>query len=337
MPSRKISWRTPAKAHKCPELAKYIIDNGACGIVVLTLSEAEKFAAFGLEDIYLANIVAGQDELKRLSLLAKKIRRLRVAVDSAEYLLELADMIMQWEILTPIEVLVELNINHNRCGVNVSEALELAKLASQIEKDSGAVKFVGITGYEGHTPIMPPEQKTRETIISHQILAEAKGLIEQHGIKVEHVSAGGSCNYMDVIQAGVVNEIQAGGGAIGDLLYYHKAHLKDYGHLMAALLLTEVMSVPADKSRAVANAGFKSAGIHPFGGLPGFRDRNDLEVIGLSAEHARIIPVNPEKSLSLTRGDKLVMIPGYLDAMGFLHKQIYAIRNDHVVDVWDTI
>lgn len=30
------------------------------------------------------------------------------------------------------------------------------------------------------------------------------------------------------------------------------------------------------------------------------------------------------------------MYPGYSDAMGFLHRKIYAVRNDKVVDVWDT-
>lgn len=31
------------------------------------------------------------------------------------------------------------------------------------------------------------------------------------------------------------------------------------------------------------------------------------------------------------------MIPGYSDAMGFLHRKIYVTRNDTVVDIWDTV
>lgn len=331
------TWRIPCKAHKCPKLAKYILQRGATGIVVLTLTEAERFAEEGINDIYLANQVGSLDELNRLSLLAKKLKYLRVAVDNGEYLQQLAMSIRQWEIITPIEVLVELNINHNRCGATIEEGVNLAVLAKKIEEETQTIKFMGITGYEGHTPIMPPAEKAQETAISHDILAQAKKLIEKSGIPVEIVSAGGSCNYIDAVNNKIVTEIQAGGAAIGDQLYYHKAHLKDYEHLMGAYLLTQIISVPSDKSRAIANAGFKSIGLHPMGGLPGFRDRDDLQVVGLSAEHTRIISANGVKGVSLGRGDKLVLIPGYTDAMGFLHKEIFAIRHDKVEYVWKTV
>lgn len=332
-----IKWRIPSKAHKCPELTKYILNRGAEGVVLLTLQEAERFADHGIDDIYLANQVGTREALTRLSLLAKRIKRLRVAVDNIDYLSELAEAVEQWEITTPIEVLVELNINHNRCGVSIDEAVAIAVEAYNIEKKSGALKFMGITGYEGHTPILLPDDKTRQTIISHEILANAKMCIEYRGIPVAVVSGGGSCNYTDALNANVLTEIQAGGGAIGDLLYYHKANLKDHGHLMGAMLLTQIISVPANQSRAVANAGFKSVGIHPFGGMPAFRDRADLKIVGLSAEHARIVAVDGAAKVSLKRGEKHVLIPGYTDAMGFLHKEIYAIRNDYVEAVWVTV
>ncbi len=331
------AWRIPCKAHKCPELAKYILQRGATGVVLLTLAEAEQFAAKGIDDIYLANQLGSLDELNRLSLLAKKLKRLRVAVDDHEYLQQLAASINQWEIITPVEVVVELNINHNRCGTTIEESVNLAVLAKKIEQDTQAIRFMGLTGYEGHTPIMPSAEKAKATTISHEILATAKKLIEKRGIPVEIVSAGGSCNYIDAVNNKIVTEIQAGGAAIGDQLYYHKAYLKDYDHLMGAYLLAQIISVPSDKSRAIANAGFKSVGLHPMAGFPGFRDRDDLQVAGLSAEHTRIIPANTAKGVSLCRGDKLVLIPGYTDAMGFLHNKIYAIRHDQVEYVWEII
>src|SRR5690606_22898555 len=93
MAEKGIAWRIPSKAHKCPELAKYILQRGAAGVVLLTLAEAESFAGKGVDDIYLANQVGTKDELTRLSLLAKRIKCLRVAVDNADYLLELANAI----------------------------------------------------------------------------------------------------------------------------------------------------------------------------------------------------------------------------------------------------
>jgi D-serine deaminase-like pyridoxal phosphate-dependent protein/catechol 2,3-dioxygenase-like lactoylglutathione lyase family enzyme len=332
-----IEWRIPSKAHKCPELAKYIIAQGnANGVVLLTLHEAENFAKQGINNIYLANQV-GEEEFERLSLLAKQVKCLRVAVDDNVYLQNLAEAILRWEIITPIEVLIELNVNHNRCGVNnIEEAVNLARLAKQIELNTGSIIFAGITGYEGHTPIMPPNEKSQETKKSHELLAKTKSAIESAGIKVNVVSGGGSCNYMDCLDAGILTEIQAGGGALCDLLYYHKANLKDYGHKMGALILTEIISAPSDQSRAIGNAGFKAVGWHPFGGLPAPRDDKELRVIGLSAEHTKFEKID-KSAVNLARGDKIVLIPGYTDAMGFLHKEIYGIRNDHVQHVWKTV
>lgn len=332
-----IEWRIPSKAHKCPELANYIITRGkANGVVLLTLREAASFAKSGIDNIYLANQV-GEGEFERLSLLAKQVKCLRVAIDDVLYLQNLAKAIERWEIITPIEVLIELNVNHNRCGVNnIEEAVNLARLANQIEMSTGSIIFAGITGYEGHTPILPPNEKTQQTQLSHDILSKTKSAIESTGIKVKVVSGGGSCNYLDCLRESVLTEIQAGGGALCDLLYYHKANLKDYGHKMGALILTQIISVSSDQSRAIGNAGFKSVGWHPFGGLPEPRDCNGLRVIGLSAEHTKFEKID-KSPVNLARGDKVVLIPGYADAMGFLHKEIYCIRNDHVEHVWKTV
>lgn len=332
-----IHWRVPSKAHKCPQLAHYILRQGkANGVVLLTLLEAEQFAQAGINNIYLANQVSEED-IERLSLLAKRVTRLRVAIDDANYLQKLAAAIEKWEMITPIEVLIELNVHHNRCGVNhIEEAVQLARLAKQIEMTSGAIIFAGITGYEGHTPVLPPNEKKQATHSSHGILEKTKNTIEAIGIKVNVVSGGGSCNYTDCLHENVLTEIQAGGGTLCDLLYYHKADLKTHGHKMGALLLTQIISASSDQERAIGNAGFKAAGWHPFGGFPEPRDRNDLRVVGLSAEHIKFESLTGS-AINLTRGDKVMLVPGYTDAMGFLHKEIYAIRNDHVEAVWKTV
>ena len=333
-----IDWRIPCKAHKCPELAQYLLAKGACGVVLLTLQEAEAFAKHGIDDIYLANQVGCDDDIRRLSILAKQLKRLRAAVDSIDYLQRHASAVQAWEIMSPIEILVEIDVNHHRCGVNtIDEALSIAIAAKDIELTHGSIIFAGITGYEGHTPVLEPQQKSYETQRSHDKLAQAKTLIEAHGIPVRVISGGGSCNYQDCLNTGILTEVQAGGGAICDRLYSEKAQLKNFGHQMGALLLAQVISCPQDKSRAIGNAGFKQLGWHPFGGYPILRDHNDIEVIGLSAEHTKLCHRDSGSPIPLAWGDKFVMIPGYLDAMGFLHQQIYAIRNDIVVAKWSKV
>ena len=336
---KNVLWRIPSKAHKCPGLARYITEKGSCvGLVLLTLKECEAFAEEGFQNIYFANQVATEDEIKRLSLLPKKVKTFRIAVDNLEYLEQVSKAVKSWEITTPIEVLVELNIGHNRCGVTPDEAVALSLRVKELEKTQGSVIFKGITGYEGHTPVLPPQQKAEETKRGHGILAEARRKIEAAGLKVEIVSAGGSCNYIDCLNQEIANEIQAGGGAVCDILYCEKAGLEAYGHKMGALVLTTITSMPNDKTRAMGNAGFKAVGWHPFGGLPRPRDLKDVKVIGLSAEHTKFENVDGGKEIgSLKRGDKVVMHPGYTDAMGFMHREIYGIRKDRVEEVWKTV
>ena len=331
---KNISWRAPCKAHRCPELAQYLLERGCSGIVVLTLEEAEKFAKQGIDDIYIANQFADKASIQKLSLLAKMVKRLRVSCDNVAYLKELSDAVCQWEITTPIEVLIEININHNRLGVNeIQEAVRLAQHAKMLEEVGGII-FMGITGYEGHTPILPDQQKFEETQKSHAILAQAKAAIEQSGIEVSVISGGGSSNYMACLETNILTEIQAGGGVICDLLYYDKAGLKQHGHQIGAYVVTQVINEPEQQNRIVTNSGFKSLGFHPFADLPKLRDHDNLDVFGISAEHLRIKTSNDKEINTIKRGEKLVLIPGYLDAMGLLHQTIYACRNDCVQAVW---
>ena len=82
----------------------------------------------------------------------------------------------------------------------------------------------------------------------------------------------------------------------------------------------------------------QSLGWHPFGGLPLPFGRDDVEVYGLSAEHGKFRAVKKaeeeEEDFPLRIGDKLLLVPGYVDAMGLLHRQIYAVEDGVVKAVW---
>jgi hypothetical protein len=80
-----VFWRPPVKAHKCPQLARHLIESGgADGILCLKLSEAEAFAKWGFDDILIANEVVGAAKVARLVQLASTVAKLRVLVDDAE-------------------------------------------------------------------------------------------------------------------------------------------------------------------------------------------------------------------------------------------------------------
>eukprot|EP00211_Chloroparvula_japonica_P006419 CAMPEP_0119151140 /NCGR_PEP_ID=MMETSP1310-20130426/45919_1 /TAXON_ID=464262 /ORGANISM="Genus nov. species nov., Strain RCC2339" /LENGTH=408 /DNA_ID=CAMNT_0007143391 /DNA_START=199 /DNA_END=1421 /DNA_ORIENTATION=+ len=183
-----VAWRPTCKGHKSPTLARKLTEEfGAQGVLVLTVEEAEKFAQEGHDDIHVANQVVSATKVEKLSLLAKCVRRLKVNVDDAANIRQLSDAVAQWEIATPLELMVEINIGHNRCGVSPAEAVPLVQLVKELEAH-GTVRFGGLAGYEGHTPVLPPEEKTAETRRAHGVLAEAKRLVEEAGISVDVVT-----------------------------------------------------------------------------------------------------------------------------------------------------
>eukprot|EP01064_Diplonema_japonicum_P018097 TRINITY_DN26795_c0_g1_i1.p1 TRINITY_DN26795_c0_g1~~TRINITY_DN26795_c0_g1_i1.p1 ORF type:complete len:571 (+),score=159.07 TRINITY_DN26795_c0_g1_i1:68-1780(+) len=322
---KEVAWRAPVKSHKSPEFAKYLLARGVDSVLTLKVSEAEVFALAGIQNIYIANCVVRPTMIQRMVAIAGKITHLYVHVDSIEAA-ALVDKYAGLAGLT-LNVFVEVNIGHNRTGVDSPGAA--ADLAVFLKNSCRHLRFSGVSGYEGHTPVLKPEAKTAETKRSHGKLQAAKEAIVEKGIDVPVATAGGSCNYIDALDTGVLTEIQAGGGVTNDKLYNTSAGLGEHGHVVASFVYTTVVSVAVDGSRAMADAGFKSVGWHPFAGLPVLLDNPHWEVAGLSAEHLKLKPTSPD-SPPLKVGSLLKLVPGYTDAMGLLHRSFYGLRDDAV-------
>lgn len=202
--AKNVFWRPPVKAHKCPQLAQLLVREGAGGILTLKVSEAEEFADWGFDNITIANQVVGASGIARLVALAKRVLKLRVQVDDEENLRAIHAAMVAGG--ARIEVLVELNVNHDRCGVTPVQAVQLVEECVRLQKEQQrkqaamdgvqedevmgvlGVKYAGIHGYEGHTPVLPPAQKTAATVASHAILAETKKLLTAKGLAPKHVT-----------------------------------------------------------------------------------------------------------------------------------------------------
>ena len=66
-----VDWRPHAKCHKCPDIARLIVEAGAIGLTCAKLGEAEVFAAAGIRDLLIANILVGRQKIARLVELRK--------------------------------------------------------------------------------------------------------------------------------------------------------------------------------------------------------------------------------------------------------------------------
>ena len=71
--SRGIQWRPHAKGHKSPDIARRLVDAGAIGLTCAKLGEAEVFAAAGIHDLLIANMIVGPRKVERLVELRRKV------------------------------------------------------------------------------------------------------------------------------------------------------------------------------------------------------------------------------------------------------------------------
>src|SRR5262245_33180594 len=64
--SRGVAWRPHAKCHKSVDVARRLIEAGAIGLTCAKLGEAEVYAAAGIGDLLIANMLVGPQKVERL-------------------------------------------------------------------------------------------------------------------------------------------------------------------------------------------------------------------------------------------------------------------------------
>ncbi|MQC17813.1 MAG: DSD1 family PLP-dependent enzyme [Chloroflexi bacterium] len=314
-----VDWRPHVKASKAPELAKRLIAGGAVGITCAKVGEAEVMVDGGVTNILIANEIVGPLKIARLVSLAARAT-LCVAVDDERNLREISAAAARAGV--DLDVLVDINVGANRCGVTPERAPELAQLAL----DLPGVHLRGLMGYEGHVMGMQPEDKEAESARAADILQEAIANLRAAGIEPRVVSGGGTGNYWIATILGALTELQAGGGVLMDQSYGEQ--MKVPGHRQALFLTAQVIST-AVAGRAIADAGWKSSGMHT--GIPLVVSPPGLSVAKLNAEHTIL---ERAADAEVAPGDRVTMIPHYSDSTVLLHRRLYAVREGVVEAVW---
>jgi D-serine deaminase-like pyridoxal phosphate-dependent protein len=135
-----LAWRPHMKGQKAPELAREAVAAGAAGGACATLYEAEVMVDSGVDNVLLANQVAGARKLARLARLARRARVI-AATDSQEHAAQLNAAALAERAVVP--VLVEVDVGMKRCGV--APGALAAQLAARIHQMPG-LRFLGVMG-----------------------------------------------------------------------------------------------------------------------------------------------------------------------------------------------
>ena len=318
--AQNVRWRPHVKASKSPDLAQRLTDIGAQGITCAKVAEAEAMVAGGISDILVANEIVGETKIRRLAQVATRAR-VAVACDNIHNIEEISAIASEAGVT--IDILVDINVGANRCGVTPEKAPALAQMVQELPSEH----LRGLMGYEGHVMGMQPEDKEAASVKAAEVLSEAQSLVQAAGLRVDILSGGGSGNYWHAATLGSINELQAGGGALLDVSYQELMRLPD--HQYALYLNAQVIST-AVEGRVILDAGWKTTGRHT--GLPSISSHPGTEVVSLNAEHT-IVSV-PE-DLQVEHGDRITLIPHYSDSTVLLHREMYAVRHGIIEDIWE--
>jgi D-serine deaminase-like pyridoxal phosphate-dependent protein len=319
-PHVKLHKATPILAHK------QLGAGGTIGVTCAKLSEAETMAKAGIKDILIANQIVGACKIRRLVHLAA-YSDVMVAVDSYENIEELSQAAFAKGIL--LRVLVEVNIGHNRCGVEPYEkALEMARA---VQKASG-LRFMGLMGYDGHcTRSVHALEREACSRKANQILVETKEHLENSGLKVEIVSGSGTYTYKYATQFKGITEIQAGTYLLMDTTF-RESGVTEFE--LTLTILSTVISRPVREGAenlAIIDLGRKA--MHPYYGLPEVKYPKGAKVLGMSQEHGKVELEG--EACDLKVGDKIELWVRDANDTINLYDKFYAIRDDVVEAVWD--
>jgi D-serine deaminase-like pyridoxal phosphate-dependent protein len=316
--------RPHGKAHKCPDIAQLQIAAGACGVCCQKASEAEVFAAAGIEDILITNQLVGRAKVDRAARLARQVR-LGVCVDDTVQVAQIGEAARRYD--ARIEVLIEIDIGHGRCGVGTAEAA--LNLARHVERYAPQLFFGGIHAFRGSAQHMrEPEARAAAVAGAVKRVAAIKEALEQAGLPCPTVTGGGTGTYALEADSGIYTEVQPGSYVLMDTDYAANRLAPGTAPLQHALFgLCTVISV--HDTHAVLDGGLKAFAVDqglPRMVMPGWTVKT------LSDEHSVVVPDAQAEALHV--GDKVRLIPGHCDPTVNLHDWLVAIRQETVVELW---
>lgn len=322
---RKIRVRPHAKSHKCPRIALAQLTRGAVGVCCQKVSEAEAMIDGGVPDVLIANEVVGTGKVQRVAALAKRAR-VAVCVDDTSNVAALDAAARAAGIR--LDVLVEINVGANRCGVEPGEPA--ANLAKSIASSTG-LRFAGLQAYQGAAQHLRKVEERRSAI--EQAVAKVKtsiAAIERAGMKCERVTGAGTGTYAFETMSGIYDEIQPGSYIFMDVDYgrneWTESGIPRFENSL--FVWTTVMSHPA-ADRAVVDAGLKASSVDS--GMPRVANMEGAEYVKASDEHG-VLALKP--GARITVGDKLKLIPGHCDPTVNLYDHFVCIRRGVVEDIW---
>lgn len=322
-----LAHRPHVKTHRCSELALMQVKAGCQGITAAKLGEAEVMADAGIDDIFVAYSIIGQDKVERLLKLARRCRVLRTAVNSETGAKALSQAFAAQGLR--LDVLVEIDGGLNRGGVR--PGIPALKFARKIRELPG-IHIVGLMYYGG----LVYDSHNREEIEGYaqkgrQQILDTADLLRADGFDMEVLSAGSSFTGKTPEALQGITEIRSGHYIFNDCgqLDVGLAAPED-----CALRVIATVVCKPDEHTVIADVGTKnltSDQCHHRTGYGYIVGHEEIEIYALNEEHAFL---RAKENISLEIGDKIQIIPNHACVVTNLADEVYGFSKgefDHML------
>lgn len=319
--------RPHIKTHKTREILALQYRAGIEKFKCATIAEADLLGRSGAQDVLLAFPLHGPKIRRFLDLVQRfPATRYAVTVDNHTAAAVLAEAAATAGVVVP--VFIDVNIGMNRTGIETGEkAFNLYRLCTKLS----GVSVQGIHAYDGHVSECDLEERELICAKNFEPLSAMINRIQCEGFEKPTVIIGGSPSF-PVYSKYPDLECSPGTFILWDKSYIDR--LPEQKFLPAAVLLTRVVSLPAEDKICV-DLGYKAvASEHPLTYRVYFLDDPDLVAIGQSEEH---LVLATQKDHRYRVGDVLYALPTHVCPTVALYDNLHVVIGKRVVCQWRVI
>ncbi len=329
--SAGVALRPHAKAHKCVAIAQAQMAAGAVGICCQKVSEAIPFVQAGIPDILISNELVGVAKARQLARLAGRAR-MSICVDHELQIEQLAQACAAEG--SRLDVLVEVNIGQDRCGV--ADADGVLRLMDALSQFPDALRFKGLQAYQGALQHVRGVEARREVVqrATDRAAAVLQSLQAQ-GVVCETVTGGGTGSVAFDLGLGLYTELQPGSYVFMDADYGRNEVADEGLRFDHALLLASTVMSEGTGDRAVLDAGLKSLSAES--GMPWVWEADGRsarwDYVSANDEHG-ILQCRDAGGPKPPLGSQVLLVPGHCDPTLNLHDQLVVHRQGRVEALW---
>jgi len=320
--------RPHAKTHKCPEIAKRLIQAGAVGACAAKISEAVALSDGGVGGLLITGAIIGKAKINQaLDLCAKRPETI-LCVDDAANAAELNSAAEARGLR--LNVAIDLWVGR-RTGIQPGEPA--LALAQYLDSRCKRLKFAGLQAYAGHaahTKGFGERKKVSLEAMSGAI--ETRRRIEQAGIPCRWVSGGSTGTYNIDTAIDGLTELQPGSFLFMDIDYQRIGGLQNnsvYDDFAPSLFVVATVVSRPTSDLAIVDAGFKAfATDRGYGAVA--RGNEALTYRFAGDEHGAL----ELKGNTVKLGQRLEFLVPHCDPTVNLYDTLYAVRGERVEGVW---